>query len=43
MSRPERATAAWAPYLDLQRLARMSGRSVQALQPMLSAWPIAGS
>ena len=37
MSRPERSTAAGRAYLDLQRLARTSGRSMQVLLPMFAS------
>ena len=37
MSRPERSTAAGRAYLDLQRLAKTSGRSMQVLLPMFAA------
>lgn len=37
MTRPQRSTPAGRAYLDLQRLARSSGRSMQALLPMFAS------
>lgn len=37
MSRPQRSTPAGRAYLDLQHLARASGRSMQALLPMFAS------
>lgn len=37
MTRPQRSTPAGRAYLDLQRLARRSGRSMQALLPMFAS------
>jgi len=37
MNRPDRSTASGRAYLDLQRLARKSGRSMQALLPMFAS------
>jgi len=37
MNRPQRSTPAGRAYLDLQRLSRRSGRSMQALLPMFAS------